>query len=71
MIGNAMKEKPRGSGKGPGPFTDVSVNHWAAPMLSQMKSRGYLKGYSNGSFKPDASASRAEFTTILYEILVK
>ena len=69
MIGNAMKEKPRASIRGP--FTDVSVNHWAAPMLSQMKSRGYLKGYSNGSFKPDVSASRAEFTAMLYEILVK
>jgi hypothetical protein len=69
MIGNAMKQKPQATSSSP--FTDVSSKHWAAPMLSQMKRIGYMKGYSDGSFKPDRAASRAEFTTMLYDILVK
>lgn len=71
MIGNAMKLKTDADTVRSAPFTDVSRTHWASPMLAKLVSEGKLKGYSDGSFKPERAASRAEFTAMLYDLLVK
>jgi len=45
-------------------FTDVK-GHWAAEQIKSAVSRGYVAGYQNGSFKPNASVTRAEFCKML------
>ncbi|MBD2845871.1 S8 family serine peptidase [Paenibacillus sp. IB182496] len=51
------------------PFSDVSVEHWAAPMLLTLKQAGWISGYRDNDFKPGQSASRAEFATLVYRAL--
>lgn len=45
-------------------FTDVEDNRWSSEAISQMKELGILKGYPDGSFKPEKSITRAEFAAI-------
>lgn len=43
--------------------------HWAADDVSKLMARGSVGGYPDGSFKPDASITRAEFSKILRQSL--
>ncbi|PJN57811.1 hypothetical protein PAEAM_39180 [Paenibacillus sp. GM1FR] len=43
------------------PFSDVQSTHWGAGAITNGVSKGYVDGYTNGTFKPDASVTRAEF----------
>lgn len=45
-------------------FSDVE-NHWAKSAISNMASKGIIKGYADGTFKPNASITRGEFATLL------
>lgn len=45
-------------------FTDLE-GHWAKSAIENMASRGIIKGYADGSFKPSASITRGEFATLL------
>lgn len=45
-------------------FTDLE-NHWAESAITNMASKGIIKGYADGSFKPSASITRGEFATLL------
>ncbi|MBG9735099.1 S8 family serine peptidase [Paenibacillus alvei] len=63
MIGNALHLKA-GVISAP-PFADVSVGHWAAPMLAEMKRNGYVRGYKGNTFEPNREATRAEFAAML------
>ena len=49
-------------------FNDT-VNHWAKGNIERMVASGAVKGYSDGSFKPDARITRAEFTVLLANAL--
>ena len=44
-------------------FTDVK-GHWAEAAINQAYGNGRIKGYPDGTFKPDAPISRAEAVTI-------
>jgi len=68
LIGNAEGVKPRITNSNP--FIDVKSSNWAAPMLSAMKSAGYIKGAEGNLYKPDAKATRAEFTVLLYRVYI-
>lgn len=48
----------------PGPFSDVPVTHPNAEAIAYLHSQGVLEGYADGTFKPDTTISRAEFTKI-------
>ena len=48
-------------------FPDVSKDHWAYETINNMKSKGILKGYEDGTFKPDKEVTREEFVQILYK----
>lgn len=53
-----------------GSFTDMNeVSGYALDAVEFMKSRGYITGYTDGSFKPMQTATRAEVAQILYSIL--
>ena len=45
-------------------FNDVPKSHWAANYIGYMQQFGIVAGYSDGSFRPDAPVTRAEFATI-------
>lgn len=45
-------------------FTDTA-NHWANASISWFAKYGLVKGYKDGSFKPNQSITRAEFVTML------
>lgn len=45
-------------------FTDVPKGYWAANYIGYMQQFGIITGYSDGSFRPDAPVTRAEFATI-------
>ncbi len=41
------------------------TNHWAADLINNLVTRGAIKGYPDGTFRPDATITRAEFTTVV------
>ena len=49
-------------------FTDIS-GHWAKAQIEQAVAKGYVTGYPNGTFKPDAPVTRAQFITMLVRAL--
>ncbi|RAP73972.1 S8 family serine peptidase [Paenibacillus montanisoli] len=47
------------------PFSDVETARWSSAAIQAMKRSGLLGGYPDGSFKPERTASRAEFAALL------
>lgn len=45
--------------------------HWAKEYIDQASARGWITGYSDGTFLPDQVINRAEFATILWRVLGK
>ncbi|HBV98393.1 MAG: hypothetical protein JL50_20145 [Peptococcaceae bacterium BICA1-7] len=45
-------------------FEDTS-GHWAAESIEKMVESGIIKGYGDGSFRPDSDITRAEFIQVL------
>jgi len=62
MIATALN-LPKGSGTSP--FSDVSGQTWYAPFISAMTARGFLAGYEDGTFRPDAPITCQEIVTVL------
>jgi len=48
-----------------GAFPDVTEGHWAFDAIAFMKSKGFLSGYEDGTFKPDQQVTRAEVATVI------
>lgn len=48
-------------------YSDVK-GHWAEDYIARFTQLGYLKGYSDGEFKPDREMTRAEFVAIVNRI---
>ena len=46
-------------------FTDIN-GHWAQSEIIQVASAQVAKGYNDGTFKPNANATRAEFAQFVY-----
>ncbi|MBS9390131.1 MAG: S-layer homology domain-containing protein [Dolichospermum sp. WA123] len=51
-------------------FSDIQ-NHWAKTSILAASERNFLKGYPDGTFRPDAPLTRAEFAAIIYTALPK
>lgn len=49
-------------------FSDTT-GHWAEAQIKQAVSKGIVKGYSDGTFKPNATVTRAEFAVMLMNAL--
>ena len=49
-------------------FRDVSPNHWASGYLSVAAERGLLKGYPDGTCRPDAPVSKRELGVMLARV---
>lgn len=50
-------------------FKDVPTKHWAYSYVVKAVEKGIVSGYSDGTFKPDAPVTRAEFTIMLNKAL--
>ena len=50
-------------------FSDVEKNSWATPAITSAVAHGWIRGYKDGTFRPDASITRAEAVTILNAML--
>ncbi|KQY80759.1 hypothetical protein ASD24_17705 [Paenibacillus sp. Root52] len=46
-------------------FKDVPATHWAATAINSAVEQGYLKGYTDGTFKPSSPITKAEMASIL------
>jgi len=46
-------------------FSDIDSTHWAFGFVEAAASKGLIKGYPDGTFRPDNSATRAEACTIV------
>ena len=49
-------------------FNDVE-NHWAKDSINQWIEKGLIKGYSDGTFKPDGYITRGEFITLVNSVV--
>lgn len=49
-------------------FADVE-NHWAKDYINELSSLNIIKGYEDGTFKPDKAVTRAEFVKMIVTLL--
>lgn len=49
-------------------FRDVPSTHWANQSIYSAVEKGYFKGYSNGTFRPKANITRAEFAALIARV---
>lgn len=49
-------------------FSDIA-GHWAAPYINRAAQKGWIKGYEDGTFKPDQYITRAEAMTLVNAVL--
>ncbi|WP_342554109.1 S-layer homology domain-containing protein [Paenibacillus sp. FSL R7-0652] len=50
-------------------FTDVKAGHWAYDNISAAANAGYVRGYTDGSFRPEQAMTRAEIASVLQHLL--
>ncbi|MFC5468865.1 S-layer homology domain-containing protein [Cohnella suwonensis] len=50
-------------------YTDVAAAYWAKDAIDMVTAMGLMKGYTDGSFKPEQKIARAEMATILSRLL--
>lgn len=50
-------------------FKDVKNNFWAYEAIMELVDRGILKGYTDKTFRPDATVTRSEFATMFTKAL--
>lgn len=48
-------------------FTDISSSHWAYSAINELVNKGTIGGYTDGSFKPGNTVTRAEFVKMVGE----
>ena len=46
-------------------FSDINKNHWAKDMIEELATRGIIKGYADGSFRPNEFISRMHVAVLL------
>lgn len=51
-------------------FTDIE-NHWAKAGIERAVSLGWIRGYTDGTFRPDRSITRAEAMTMINRMLCR
>ncbi len=46
-------------------FSDVSSNYWAAGFIQELATRNVIKGFPDGSFRPNEAVTRAQFAAMV------
>lgn len=57
------------SGKSYAKYTDVDEDHWGHGILDSLSETGYIKGYPDGSFKPNNFITRSQGVMIVGRVL--
>ncbi|MEH1869502.1 MAG: S-layer homology domain-containing protein [Nostoc sp.] len=52
-------------------FSDVSVNYWARNFITKLARMEILEGFPDGTFRPDAPVTRAQFAAMLQKAFAK
>lgn len=52
----------------PDPYSDVSTSAWYCEAVEACKTAGYMNGYPDGTFRPNATITRAECAQILSNV---
>ncbi|HCC07286.1 MAG TPA: hypothetical protein DEP72_03880 [Clostridiales bacterium] len=50
-------------------FSDTKTTHWAYKYITQLVAIGTIKGYSDGTYKPESSITKAEYLALGLRIL--
>ena len=50
-------------------FPDVANNHWAVKYINSAAAKGWIQGYPDNTFKPEAYITRAEIVTLVGRML--
>ncbi|MCU0570343.1 MAG: S-layer homology domain-containing protein, partial [Oculatellaceae cyanobacterium Prado106] len=48
-------------------FADIA-NHWAKACIEQLADRDLVKGYPDGTYRPDGTVTRAEFAALMLKV---
>mgnify|MGYP001170027306 CR=1 FL=1 len=51
------------------PFSDIPLGHWGLPLVVEMVQKGWASGYEDGTFRPQQTATRAEFVAMLHRLI--
>lgn len=46
-------------------FSDVKKDYWASPVIEELVEKGYMNGYPDGTFRPNAVTTRAEAAGVI------
>ena len=46
-------------------FTDLAEDHWAYQNIMELSGEGVINGYADGTFRPEAYVTRAEFVKLI------
>ena len=49
-------------------FNDVRSGDWYADNVTAMTDKGYLKGYPDGSFRPNSAITAAEYVSVVARV---
>ncbi|MFN6537085.1 MAG: S-layer homology domain-containing protein [Nostoc sp. EkiNYC01] len=52
-------------------FSDVSTNHWAKDFIAELSAMEIVEGFPDGTFRPDAPVTRAQFASMLHKAFTK
>lgn len=52
-----------------GTFSDIAPNHWIYQKVEDMKNRGIISGFEDGTFRPQNPVTREQFASILEKTL--
>lgn len=64
MFARLLTEQMEANKSYPASFSDVTSAHWAANYIGYMEQFGIVRGYRDGTFRPNAPITRAEFAAI-------
>ena len=64
MFARLLKERPEKGRKYIMPYKDIHENDWYAYAVTFMSEKKFVSGYPDGTFKPNAPITRAEFASI-------
>ena len=64
MFARLLKDYPRERRSYNIPFKDVAESDWSQQAIGFMLEKGMIQGYEDGSFRPKADISRAEFAAM-------
>ncbi|MBL1200722.1 MAG: S-layer homology domain-containing protein [Nostoc sp. GBBB01] len=52
-------------------FSDVSTNYWARDFIAELAAMKIIEGFPDGTFRPDAPVTRAQFAAMLQKAFTK